>query len=320
MWYLRSDGSYPDYIGWALLTLCIVVTVGGYSTISGQQMQSNSRDQEQHWQVNAWQVWYFGWLTAVSTGKLWRRQKGGKGRGRRGKEVPCMGCGRGNEIQIVCDSTANIALIAAIVSLVCWWERGLLVLCYSFERYIWAQYHTTLSYKCNTQQQLNISLSSSDWPTIWPTDWLCPHHGLPGLGAVPFFFSEKIPKDMYLGISNGNGGTWDNGRFHGFWLHMKQCVPGSICLLCLTLCLSLSLSVSLALSISVRAFPCPQLLRPAWWYRLPLACFQRAWILHTSLVSESVSEWVSQWVSLWVSLWVSQSVSQWVSESVGDMP
>lgn len=78
MWYLRSDGTHPDYIGWALLTLCIVVTVGGYSTISGNKIQmgnsdgdnsgSDSDGDEPHWQVNAWQVWYFGWLTAVSTG------------------------------------------------------------------------------------------------------------------------------------------------------------------------------------------------------------------------------------------------------------
>lgn len=25
-----------------------------------------------------------------------------------------------------------------------------------------------------------------------------------GMGAVPFFFSDKTPKDVYLGISNGD--------------------------------------------------------------------------------------------------------------------
>lgn len=74
MWYLRSDGTYPDYIGWVMLGLCAVVTVGGYTTISGQRMpqvilQEDGSSSEEQWQVNAWQVWYFGWLTAVSTGK-----------------------------------------------------------------------------------------------------------------------------------------------------------------------------------------------------------------------------------------------------------
>lgn len=61
MWYLRSDGSSPDYIGWVLLTVLITITVAGYSTVSGRLQNSDEP-------VTAWQVWYFGWLTAVSTG------------------------------------------------------------------------------------------------------------------------------------------------------------------------------------------------------------------------------------------------------------
>lgn len=61
MWYLRSDGKDPDYIGWAMLAVVIIVTVAGYPIVAG-----TAADAEVH--VTAWHVWYFGWLTAVSTG------------------------------------------------------------------------------------------------------------------------------------------------------------------------------------------------------------------------------------------------------------
>jgi hypothetical protein len=63
MWSLRSDGTppnSPDYMGWALLIACAVITAAGYSTV---------HERRQGEEVNAWQVWYFGWLTAVSTGQ-----------------------------------------------------------------------------------------------------------------------------------------------------------------------------------------------------------------------------------------------------------
>lgn len=105
MWYLRSDGKSPDYIGWVMLAVVAVVTVAGYPLVSGR-LDADAP-------VSAWHVWYFGWLTAVSTG------------------------GRLYLLGVECSH---------------------------------------LSSHCSVDA---------------------------GLGVVPFFFSDQVPKDVYLGFSNG---------------------------------------------------------------------------------------------------------------------
>jgi hypothetical protein len=57
---MSSDSATsPDLLGWVLLAVVAVITVVGYPLVGGRS------DGEV---VNAWHVWYFGWLTAVSTG------------------------------------------------------------------------------------------------------------------------------------------------------------------------------------------------------------------------------------------------------------
>lgn len=70
MWLLSADESRADLAGWAALLLVLLVTAAGAPLLLHARTASDavSEGGSGEGAVSAWHVWYFGWLTAVSTG------------------------------------------------------------------------------------------------------------------------------------------------------------------------------------------------------------------------------------------------------------